>query len=59
MQNSSANSLPLSSLSSFDVVARGLLEDDDRADVERFHVMTFVTLCEGSRIFSKREEMVL
>ena len=40
-------SLPLSSLSSFDVGARGFREDDECDDVDRFHVMTFVT-CGGS-----------
>lgn len=48
MQNSSAKSLPLSS-SSFDAAARGFLDDDDLEDVVRFHVITFVTFCEGSR----------
>lgn len=49
MQNSSTKSLPLSSLSSFDAVARGFLDDDDLEDGVRFHVITFVAFCEGSR----------
>ncbi|KAK3011246.1 hypothetical protein RJ639_010701 [Escallonia herrerae] len=48
MQNSSTKSLPLSSLSSFDAVARGFLDEDDRDDVERCQMMTFVTFCGGS-----------
>lgn len=48
MQNSSAKSLPLSSLSSFDAEARGFLEEDDIEDVVRFQVITFVLSSEGS-----------
>lgn len=48
MPNSSTKSLPLSSLYSFEAVVRGFLDEDDLEDVVRFHVITFVTFCEGS-----------
>lgn len=43
MENSSIKSLLLSTPSSFAADARGVLDDDDRDEIERFQVMTFVT----------------
>lgn len=48
MQNSSTKSLPLSSTSSFDAVARGFRDEDDLDEVVLFQVITFVTCCGGS-----------
>ncbi|RYR18818.1 hypothetical protein Ahy_B03g063431 isoform B [Arachis hypogaea] len=45
MQNSSAKSLPLSSMSSFDLGVKGFLDEDDREDAVRLQLIIF---CAGS-----------